>query len=237
MDKHNSAEDVKHMFARNISRLRKEAGLSQSELSIKLGLGRNAVSRWEAASLLPRAESLELLASFFNVPKSVFFADGIEQYASYGRMFRLPIVSSLSFDNETHSLTFETIPSYKLISEENLPDEGLFFYIQAACDCLQMRILKGDFVLIRQQDSAANGDICLILINKTLLLRRIVKIGTSLDLYTDYPKWSRMHIENYFTDDETKILYEGSVCSCFQGVDIDTRIRIIGRAVMILANL
>ena len=185
MDKHNSVEDVKHMFARNISRLRKEAGLSQSELSIKLGLGRNAVSRWEAASLLPRAESLERLANFFNVPKSVFFADGIEQYASYGRMFRLPIVSNLSIDDETNLLTYETIQSYNLISENNIPDEGLYFYIQAPCDCLQMRILKGDFVLIRQQDSAANGDICLILSKDKFFLRRIVKSGTSLDLYTE----------------------------------------------------
>lgn len=233
----NQPEDVKHMFARNISRLRKEAGLSQSELSIKLGLGRNAVTRWEAASLLPRAGSIELLASFFKVPKSVFFADGIEQYASYGRMFSLPIVSSLSIDEETNRLTYETIQAYKLISEENLPAEGLFFFIQAPCDCLPMRILKGDIVLIRQQDLATNGDICLILIKDQFVLRRIVKSGTSLDLYTDYPKWSRLHLENYFTDAEPTILLEGSVCSCLQDIDVDTKIKIIGRAVMIQANL
>ena len=234
----NQLEKVKELFARNITRLRNETGITQSELSLKLGLARNAVSRWESAELMPRAESLEKLASYFNVPKSVFFAnDGNEQYASYGKMLRLPVVNSLTYDSELHLLTFDSIESYELIAEEYAQEEGQYFFFKAQCSCIERRILPGDLILIHQQDTASNGEICLILINEKLYLRRLVNGDTFITLYAECPTWSRMQINNYYTDQDLIISYDGAPCACLPAEFQVNYVKVIGRAVRIHANM
>lgn len=229
---------VKELFARNVSRLRKEAGITQSDLSIKLGYARNAVSRWESGELLPRAESLEKLAKFFNVPKSVFFAEGgLDQYASYGKMLNLPVVSSISYDKNKHLLIYDHIESYEFISDVNLQGCGEYFFFRALCDCILGRIIAGDLLLIHQQDEISNGDIFLALINNNLILRRLFRDGTSLNLYSKGNKWSRITIENYFTDDENVFIREGDTCRCLSEISQVDRVIIIGRAVKIIASI
>ena len=47
--------------------LRRDAGLSQEELAQKVGVSRQAVSRWENGETLPNTEVLKLLSKFFQV--------------------------------------------------------------------------------------------------------------------------------------------------------------------------
>ena len=230
--------NVKELFARNVSRLRKEAGITQSELSLNLGHARNAVSRWESAELLPRAESLERLAKFFNVPKSVFFAEGgLEQYASYGKLLNLPVVSSMSYDQETGLQASYHIESYQLISGDSLNEDGEYFFFKATCDSKIGRVTTGDLVLIRHQVELTNGDIFLALINNQLFLRRLFQDGTSLNLYSKCHTWSRITVENYFSDDENIIIREGKPCRCMSEISQVDYVRIIGRAIKLFADI
>lgn len=51
----------------NIQRLRRQAGLSQEALAEKLGVSRQAVSKWESGAALPELEKLAELAQLFSV--------------------------------------------------------------------------------------------------------------------------------------------------------------------------
>ncbi len=51
----------------NIQRLRRQAGLSQEALAEKLGVSRQAVSKWESGAALPELEKLADLAQLFSV--------------------------------------------------------------------------------------------------------------------------------------------------------------------------
>ncbi len=55
-------------FAYNITRLRKDACMSQSELAQKMNVSISAVSKWENGKNLPGIETMEAIAELFQVP-------------------------------------------------------------------------------------------------------------------------------------------------------------------------
>ena len=54
-------------LSEKITRLRKARGLSQEELAEKLGVSRQAVSRWESGTALPDAGNLRQISRLFEV--------------------------------------------------------------------------------------------------------------------------------------------------------------------------
>ena len=54
-------------FSKNLSRERKARGLSQEELAARLGVSRQAVSKWESGTADPSTSNLLALAKLFGV--------------------------------------------------------------------------------------------------------------------------------------------------------------------------
>ena len=54
-------------FGEKIQKLRKEAGLSQEELSYQLGVSRQAISKWERDNGYPETEKIVRLSKLFHV--------------------------------------------------------------------------------------------------------------------------------------------------------------------------
>ena len=54
-------------IANRLVQLRKQHGYSQEELAAKLGLSRQAVSKWERAEASPDTDNLIMLARLYNV--------------------------------------------------------------------------------------------------------------------------------------------------------------------------
>lgn len=54
-------------LANRIQSLRKQKGLSQEELADRLGVSRQAVSKWESAQSVPDVEKIIALSEFFEV--------------------------------------------------------------------------------------------------------------------------------------------------------------------------
>ncbi len=55
------------MFNENLTTLRKLTGMSQEELSEKVGISRQALSKWESGETLPDIEKCKTLAEIFGV--------------------------------------------------------------------------------------------------------------------------------------------------------------------------
>lgn len=66
------------MISENIKKYRKEKGMSQEELAIKLHVVRQTVSKWEEALSVPDAEVLIRMASVLEVPVSTLLGTEIE---------------------------------------------------------------------------------------------------------------------------------------------------------------
>lgn len=64
---------------------RKKAGLSQEELAEKIGVSRQAVSKWETGEALPELNKIIALADVFAVTTDWLLKDGAEEEGADGR--------------------------------------------------------------------------------------------------------------------------------------------------------
>lgn len=67
------------MLKDNLKTLRKNKGLSQEELSIKLNVVRQTISKWELGLSVPDAEMLITIANFFETPVNELLGENIEE--------------------------------------------------------------------------------------------------------------------------------------------------------------
>lgn len=65
------------MLKENIKSLRKQKGLSQEELAIKLNVVRQTVSKWEQGLSVPDAEMLISISEVFDTPVSTLLGENI----------------------------------------------------------------------------------------------------------------------------------------------------------------
>ena len=67
------------MLKDNLQALRKNKGLSQEELSIKLNVVRQTISKWESGLSVPDAEMLITISEIFETPVSEILGESIEE--------------------------------------------------------------------------------------------------------------------------------------------------------------
>ncbi len=67
------------MLKDNLKTLRKNKGLSQEELSIKLNVVRQTVSKWESGLSVPDAEMLITISEIFETPVSEILGESIAE--------------------------------------------------------------------------------------------------------------------------------------------------------------
>ncbi len=66
------------MLKDNLKTLRKNKGLSQEELSIKLNVVRQTISKWETGLSVPDAEMIVTISELFETPVSEILGENIE---------------------------------------------------------------------------------------------------------------------------------------------------------------
>ena len=66
------------MFNENIKKIRKEKGLSQEELAVKLNVVRQTISKWEKGLSVPDADLLISLSEILETPVSILLGKDIE---------------------------------------------------------------------------------------------------------------------------------------------------------------
>ena len=67
------------MLKDNLKMLRKNKGLSQEELSVKLNVVRQTVSKWEQGLSVPDAELLISISEVFDTPVSTILGENIDE--------------------------------------------------------------------------------------------------------------------------------------------------------------
>jgi len=70
------------MFNENLKRLRKEKGVSQEELAVKLNVVRQTISKWEKGLSVPDAQLLISLSEILETPVSLLLGETIESKES-----------------------------------------------------------------------------------------------------------------------------------------------------------
>ena len=80
-------------FGEKIQKLRKEAGLSQEELSYQLGVSRQAISKWERDNGYPETEKIVRMSKIFHVTLDYLLNEEGTQTAANSGLLR-PVLRS-----------------------------------------------------------------------------------------------------------------------------------------------
>lgn len=71
-------QNIREIFARNLTRLIAEKGTTQTDLAKSLSIAKSTVSEWCAGNNVPRTKMLNRLCVFFNAEVSDFLSDKAE---------------------------------------------------------------------------------------------------------------------------------------------------------------
>ena len=64
------------MLSERIYQFRRKSGLSQEQLAEKIGVSRQAISKWEGGSAMPESDKLLALSNYFGVSLDYLLKDG-----------------------------------------------------------------------------------------------------------------------------------------------------------------
>ena len=63
-------------FAEKLKSLRKQAGISQEQLAEKIGVSRQAVTKWETEAGIPDIENIKSISSLFDISIDELLSNG-----------------------------------------------------------------------------------------------------------------------------------------------------------------
>lgn len=170
----------------NLKRLRKEAKLSQAELSALLGVHQTAVSQWECGRTAPDVRSLKKLAALYSVSLEALLggaeapADAAdpEKYDAVRRRVRaesrrVPILGSVQAGVPVSAI--EDIVGYVALDEDFGGEDGEYFALRVRGDSMEPRFMEGDVVIVRRRDDAETGDVVVALTGDEATIKQLRK--------------------------------------------------------------
>lgn len=140
--------------------LRLNKKISQQELAGVLGVDRTMIGKYELKNNTPSDEILTKMANFFNVEKAYLL--GVEEKTKKKTGIKIPVLGRVVAGIPIEAIT--EIIDYEEIAE-NVAATGEFFALIAKGDSMNPTIIDGDVLIIRQQDTVADGQVAIILID------------------------------------------------------------------------
>ncbi len=150
-----------------IRTLRKQLGLTQTELGEKLGVKTNAVSKWECGRVedIPTSK-IKAMATLFEVPPSYLIDDQLPAGATpvdLPSLHRVPILGRIAAGLPLYAE--QNIEGYTLT---DLNDGAEYFALRVTGDSMNaMRIQEGDLLMVRRQDTVENGEVAVVMVGES----------------------------------------------------------------------
>lgn len=145
------------MFGENLRKLRREKKLTQTELAEILCVSSGTIAMWETSKRNPDFSLIIKIAEFFNVS-----VDSLLGNASLKKGIQIPVLGSIPagipLEAITDILDYEEIP-------EKMAKSGEYFALKVKGDSMAPKILNGDIVIIRKQEDAESGNVCVVMVN------------------------------------------------------------------------
>ena len=175
-----------------IKSLRKAKGLTQTELGERVGVKKNAVSKWECGRVEDIPTSMiKALASLFDVPPSYLIDDepgagvfSVPNIHPMPEMRDIPLLGAIACGQPI--LASENIGEYIKIPRHIKAD---FALTCKGDSMINARIFDGDIVYIRQQEEVQNGEIAAVLIDDEATLKRVKLYEDHISLEPENPMY------------------------------------------------
>ena len=195
-----------------------DRGISSYKVSQETGVSTATISSWGRGRYKPKADKLQKLADYFGVPVELFhekkkkhvisFDSSALQKAigqalekdtefnaminSLDQMYKIPVVrrvaAGIPIDSQEELIGYEGVSEY-------MDDNDVYFGLQIQGDSMEPGIRNGDIVIVRQQDTAEDGEIVVALINgNDGVCKRLKKYEDgSIALMSDNPQYQPLY--------------------------------------------
>lgn len=159
-----------------IKELRKNRNWTLQQLSALTHIAPNTLNQYELGKREPSFDILISLAKVFGVTTDYLM--GVDDKSEKPKGFKIPILGSIPAGIPIEAI--EDIVDYEEITED-MAKTGTFFGLKVKGDSMIPTINEGDVLIIRQQDDAETGKICVVMINGyDATLKAIKKEATGL---------------------------------------------------------
>lgn len=151
--------------------LRKREGMTQAEVSAKLGIDRSTYAKYETGQSEPNFDMVQKLASLYSTTVDFLISGSKIQDCSNGKW--IPVLGVVAAGIPIEAV--ENIIDWEQISAA-LAATGEFFGLLVKGSSMEPRIREGDVVIVRKQEDADTGDTAVVLVNgESATVKRIKK--------------------------------------------------------------
>ena len=190
-------EKLAKLIGRNISNLLLKRGKSQKDLCDNLGFSPASVSSWVNGSRMPLKGKLLLIAAYLGCTLDDLMYDPKEARRKHS--YSIPVYARVGA-----GLPLEA--SEEIIDREEIPEQmaslGDFYGLRIGGDSMEPRIVEGDVVIVRKQDTAEDGDIVIALVNgNDAVCKRLKIYKDGIALLSNNPVYPPMYFSRSDTQD------------------------------------
>lgn len=133
--------------------------MTQREVASLLNITASAYSNYEQGTRLPDILMLKKLAAIFGVSLDVITGD---KPLNESKGIKIPVLGVIPAGTPIEAV--EDILDYEDISED-MARRGNYFALKVRGDSMLPTVKDGDVVIVRQQEDAESGQICVVMIN------------------------------------------------------------------------
>lgn len=172
-----------------IKTLRKSIGLTQTELGQRVGVQKNAVSKWECGRVedIPTS-TIKQLASLFDVPASYLIDDDAKDVhhpvlSPLPRMKRWQVIGGTACGSPIH----KAIEEETVLAPADIDADRVFRCIGDSM--IGAHIFDGDLVFVKTGEYVEDGRIGVVRVDDEYTLKRIYRGEDYLELRSENPKY------------------------------------------------
>lgn len=189
--------------------LLKEKGVKVTDVVKATGISSSTFTDWKKGRYRPKTDKMLLIATYFGV--SVEYLEGkteernpqIAQWqesTEYDKEVEIneepdgqwiPLLGNVAAGEPNRA--YENILGYEYIDFQTVRD-GQYFALRIAGDSMEPDIKKGSIAIVKHEDTAENGSICIVRINgDESTCKRIQKTHDGIMLISNNPAYEPMY--------------------------------------------
>lgn len=193
-----------------ISTIRRQRGLSQTQLAYKINTSKQAISNYERGERKPDYVTLEAIADALNVPMAMLISREEQQqaldaiYSTYEEPRARPLPTNM---RPIDTMQRQRVPLIGSVAagQPILAEEDLETYVTAPIQCdvaltvegdsMKPNYLDGDILFIKRRPDVQEGAVAVVLIDDSAALKHVYKRPEGLTLISDNPEYAPMFVD------------------------------------------
>lgn len=178
----------KEILSNNLNELINKKRKTQADVIRDLGIPEATIRSWFNGEKYPRIDKIQILADYFNVPRSRITEEQTGVMQRVSNLIKVPVLGLITCGEPI--LAEENIEEYREEIADLLPT-GNIFYLKTRGDSMTPTIPENSYVMIREQADIEDGEIAAVLVNgdEETTLKRVKRQGDIVMLVADNPSY------------------------------------------------